>query len=25
LSRDHVLFCPKCRSRDLRYDMHFIT
>ncbi len=24
-SRDHVLFCPKCRSRDLRYDMHFIT
>lgn len=25
LSRDHLLFCPKCRSKDLRYDMHYIT
>jgi hypothetical protein len=25
LSRDHFLFCPKCRSRKLKYDMSFIT
>jgi hypothetical protein len=25
LSRDHFLFCPKCRSRKLRYAMAYIT
>ena len=24
-SRDHVLFCPKCRSKNLFYEMHYIT
>lgn len=25
LSRDHVLFCPKCRSKNLLYEMSYIT
>ena len=25
LSREHFLFCPKCRSKKLRYDMSYIT
>jgi len=25
LSRDHFLFCPKCRSRKLKYVMSYIT
>jgi hypothetical protein len=25
LSLDHVLFCPQCRSKRLRYDMDYIT
>ena len=25
LSRDHFLFCPKCRSRKLRYEMAYFT
>jgi hypothetical protein len=25
LSREHVLFCPNCRSKALRYDMEYIT
>jgi hypothetical protein len=25
LSRDEVLFCPKCKSKDTEYFMHYIT
>ncbi len=25
LSRDHELFCPKCRSKNLKYRMSYIT
>jgi DNA-directed RNA polymerase subunit RPC12/RpoP len=25
LSRDHVLFCPKCKSKNLSYVMEYIT
>lgn len=25
LSRDHVLFCPKCKSKKLSYFMDYIT
>jgi hypothetical protein len=25
LSRDHVLFCPQCKSKNLRYRMQMIT
>lgn len=25
LSRDHILFCPKCRSKKLEYMMAYIT
>lgn len=25
LSRDHVLFCPKCKSKKLSYEMEYIT
>ncbi len=25
LSRDHVLFCPRCRSKNLVYEMRYIT
>ena len=25
LKRDQILFCPQCKSKNLEYDMHFIT
>ena len=25
LSRDHILFCPNCRSNNMRYDLEMIT
>ena len=25
LSRDHLLFCPQCKSTDLSYKMKYIT